>query len=430
MKDYEQFPPIPIESAKGSFLYTTDGKPIIDAISSWWCKSLGHTHPRLIKAATLQMEKYEHIIAANTCNPTLVELSEKLATFFSGLDKVFYADNGSTAVEIAIKMSLQYHLQTGEPKRTTFLALKNGYHGETILTLAAGDCELYSIPYASLMPKIEKIQGVPYVSSETDDEWGKMSDAEWSKTEIQLEQYKDTLAGIIFEPIIQGAGGMLIYSQDFLKRLRQWSVKNGVHLIADEIMTGFGRTGKMFACEYAEVIPDFVALSKGLTAGFTPMSAVLCSTEVYNAFYDDYKTGKAFLHSNTFTASAFAAAVALEVQHIYDEEQTVKYVNQYAPMLRGEMEKIQKQTGALHNIRSLGFVVAADIINPKTGNPYPSKQRTGFQFYQTAVKNGALLRPLGDAIYFFPPLNMLPETIQEMGEIALNSLQETLQNKE
>jgi adenosylmethionine-8-amino-7-oxononanoate aminotransferase len=151
---------------------------------------------------------------------------------------------------------------------------------------------------------------------------------------------------------------------------------------------------------------------------------------VYNAFYDDYKTGKAFLHSNTFTASAFAAAVALEVQHIYDEEQTVKYVNQYAPMLRGEMEKIQKQTGALHNIRSLGFVVAADIINPKTGNPYPSKQRTGFQFYQTAVKNGALLRPLGDAIYFFPPLNMLPETIQEMGEIALNSLQETLQNKE
>ncbi len=428
MKDYETFLPIPIEKAQGSFLYTKDGKEIIDAISSWWSKSLGHGHPRLKEAVIRQMDKFEHIIGANTCNDVLSELSAKLATICKPLDKVFYADNGSTAVEIAIKLSLQYHAQTGQSEKKEFVSLINGYHGETILTLAAGDCEMYSKPYSHIMPKISKISSIPYVSGKDDPLWNTMPNENWEVIEKQLNKMSNNLSGIIFEPIVQGAGGMKIYSPDLLKKLRQWANKNKVHLIADEIMTGFGRTGKILACEYADIIPDFICLSKGLTSGFVPMSAVLCSTEIYNAFYDDYHTGKAFLHSNTYTGYAIGAAVALETLKIYEDENIFQNVQNRSCELRNRMDLIQKNTGALVNIRNIGFIVAADIINPVTQKPFDSKLRFGYQCFQNAVKNGALLRHLGDTMYFFPPLNTSDSTLDKLADIANKSLITTLQS--
>jgi adenosylmethionine-8-amino-7-oxononanoate aminotransferase len=407
-------------------LYTKNGNEIIDAISSWWSKSLGHGHPRLKNAAMKQMNKFEHIIGANTCNDILSELSARLANISPVLDKVFYADNGSTAVEIAIKLSLQFHAQTGNSEKKEFVSLKNGYHGETILTLAAGDCELYSKPYNHIMPKITKLSGIPYISGQTDSLWNEMSDENWLLIEKQLNKFSSNLSGIIFEPIVQGAGGMKIYSPGLLKRLRKWADKHKVHLIADEIMTGFGRTGKILACEHAKIIPDFICLSKGLTSGFVPMSAVLCSTEIYNAFYDDYHTGKAFLHSNTYTGYAVGAAVALETLKIYEDEKIIENVQRRSGELRKRMELIQNDTNALVNLRSIGFIVAADIVNPETQQPFNSKLRFGYQCFQNAVKNGALLRHLGDTMYFFPPLNIDDVTLDKLAEIANKSLKQTL----
>jgi adenosylmethionine-8-amino-7-oxononanoate aminotransferase len=422
MKDYEDFPMMQIASADGPYLVTTDGKKLIDAISSWWCKSLGHVHPRISAAVKKQMDRYEHVIMANTCCEPLVELSEKLANLAPGLDRVFYSDNGSTAVEVAIKMSLQYHAQTGAGNRTTFLALENGYHGETILTLAAGDCELYSSPYAPLMPKIPNITELPYVSGSNDADWNKISDDSWNKIESQLNQHSETLSGIIFEPILQGAGGMKIYSPDFLKRLRKWSTENGVHLIADEIMTGFGRTGKMQACEHAGIVPDFACLSKGLTGGFTPMAVTLTSTEIYNAFYDDYATGKAFMHSNTYCGYALGVAAALEALNIYDDENIIANVAEKSCELRRRMEYVASETNALVNIRSIGYMAAADLVDPRTGAKFAAKERTGYQCYKKAIQLGALLRPLGDTIYFLPPLNTPDAVLDDLAGIAADAI--------
>ena len=293
MKDYENFPPLEVKKAYGSYLELNDGQVLIDAISSWWCKSLGHAHPELQSALKEQMECFEHVILANTTNAGIVELSEKLTSYFKTLKKVFYAGDGSSAVEIAIKMSLHSRKIEGKPTKNKFMALENGYHGETVMTLALGDLGIYKEDYSDLFPDTAFIKGIPYVNSKNDPLWEDCSEY-WPAIETQLENEKDRLSAILFEPILQGAGGMLIYSKDFLRRLREWTKANDVHLIADEIMTGFGRTGNRFACDYPEIEADFVCISKGLTSGWLPLSAVLTSNSTYDLFYDDYEKRKSF----------------------------------------------------------------------------------------------------------------------------------------
>lgn len=426
MKDYELFPPLEVKEARGPFICTADGRKIIDAISSWWCKSLGHSHPRIRKAVQAQIRKFEHVIMANTCNETLVELSERLCALLHGLEKVFYADNGSTAVEVAMKMSLQYNLQTGNPRRNKFFSLKNGYHGETLLALSTGDCGIYSKPFRPMMTTVAKIPEIPYLSGPESPGWLKMDEYQWEKTEKLLGRFSGRISAVIFEPVIQGAGGMLVYSPDFLRRLRSWSGKNNVHLIADEIMTGFGRTGKALACEHAGIVPDFACLSKGLTAGWGAMSAVLCSNETYNAFYDDYAKGRSFLHSNTYCGNAIAAAAALEALKTYEDEKIFANVAKRSCELRRRMEWVASETGALRNVRGVGFIAAADIVNPDNGKPFPPERRTGFSFYRNAVGLGALLRPLGDTTYFLPPLNTPDKVLDDLAEIAVKALRKTI----
>lgn len=428
MQDYQTFPPLHIVRAEGPFLFTADGGKLIDAISSWWCKSLGHAHPRIAQAVKKQIEKFEHVIMANTCSDVLVELSEMLTSIIPSLSKVFYTDNGSSSVEIAIKMSLQYHAQSGNPEKTGFLALENGYHGETILTLAAGDCDLYSAPYSCLMPKIPKITRIPYVYGKKDPLWQNMADSNWLQIEKLLNRHRRSLAGIILEPILQGAGGMKIYSPDFLTRLRKWTSQNNVHLIADEILTGFGRTGKMLACQHPDITPDFVCLSKGLTAGWGPMAAVLTNNTIFEAFYDDYSTKKAFMHSNTYCGYPLAAAAALEALKIYQEEKTFEKVSKKSCELRRRMEEVAGSTKAITNIRSIGFMVAGDIVNPATGDRFRPERRIGYQCYREAVELGALLRPLGDTIYFLPPLNTQDKVLDDLAEITAKAVKIAVYN--
>ena len=414
MKDYETFKPIEITKAKGPYLIQPDGKKIIDAISSWWCKSLGHNNSKLKKALIRQANKFEHIILANTTNNTIVQLAEKLASLTENLKKVSFASDGSCAIEIAMKMSLHSRQINNELTRTRFASLENSYHGETCLTLAVTDCDLYKSPYKSILPKTTTIHKLPYVHSKQDPLWHNCAD-HWYNIKKQLEQYKDQLTAIIVEPILQGAGGMLIYSADFLKRLRQWTTQNNIHLITDEIMTGFGRTGIPLACQHANIEPDFLCLSKGLTAGYIPMSVTLTSDEIYNYFYDDYETGKAFMHSHTHSGNTLAAAVALETFNIMEKEHIYTYIQEeLEPFLYQSMQEVADKTKKLKNIRHIGAMVAADLIT--------NEKRAGYQVFQRAIKLGALLRPLGNTLYWLPPLNISTKILHKLKDITIKAI--------
>lgn len=413
MKDYEQFKPLPIHAAFGSHLELTDGRKIIDAISSWWCKSLWHQHPRLKKALLAQLERFEHVIFANTTYETIVQLSQQLASFIPELNKVFYASDGSCAVEIAMKMSVHARVLTGNRKKMHFMALKNGYHGETLGALSVSDLGIYRQPYRDLLLQPHFIAEIPYVSGTTDPLWDDCSSL-WNKMEASLEPHAHSTTALILEPILQGAGGMKIYSQDFLKRLAQWAKAHDIHLIADEIMTGLGRTGTLLACEHATIVPDFICLSKGLTSGWLPLSAMLTTESIYQLFYDEYSTGKAFLHSHTHSGNALAAAVALETVKVIQEEQLCARAQQLSTVLLKNMKAVAENTGRLTTIRSIGAMVAADLITDSDSRG----RRLGFEIYQAAVQRGALLRPLGNTLYWLPPLTVDLQTLTDLKNIT------------
>jgi adenosylmethionine-8-amino-7-oxononanoate aminotransferase len=420
MRDYEAFPPLEIVGAQGCHLHLKDGSKLIDAVSSWWCKSLGHGHPRIKAALARQMDRFEHVILANTTNDVIVGLSERLAALAPGLDHVFYSGDGSTAVEVAAKIALHAKkIQgTGESR---FLALENGYHGETALTLALGDLGLYREAYREILPPVAFLRGLPYVDSESHPLWSDCGPA-WPALERQLEENLAGLCAVVVEPVLQGAGGMRFYSPDFLRRLRAWTKARGVFLIADEILTGFGRTGTMLACEHAGIVPDLACLSKGLTAGWLPMSATLVSDELYRLFYSDYGRGRDFLHSNTYSGNALGAAVALEALDVYRDEDILGQVRRNRPLLEAGMRRVAESTGRLRNVRCLGGVAAAELHGPGAG----SGARAGYRVYQEAVSRGALLRTLGDTVYWLLPLNAAPEVISELEGITTASIRAVL----
>ena len=421
MKDYLSFPPLVVSKAYGPFIELDNGRRLIDAISSWWCKSLGHNHPRLKKALYTQLDRFEHVIFANSTHEVIVQLSEKLARLSPGLNKVFYASEGSSAVEISLKMALHAQKIKGFSQRTQFTALQNGYHGETFMALGLSDLGIYRQPYESQLIKPQFICNIPYVTSRDDRLWQDCSDY-WPAIEKQLAQQADTLAAIIVEPIIQGAGGMLLYSQDFLRRLRKWTQEQGIYLIADEIMTGLGRTGFALACEHAQIQADFICLSKGLTSGWLPMSAVLTRTEIYHLFYDDYSIEKNFLHSHTFSGNALAAAVALECLTVLEEENIYLEVQKKEPILKTLMQEVANRTGKLTNIRTIGAIVAADLVLTEE----QKNQRIGYQIFQEAVKLGAWLRPLGNTLYWLPPLNTDIAVLETLKNITITAIKKTL----
>ncbi|HEY2566380.1 MAG TPA: adenosylmethionine--8-amino-7-oxononanoate transaminase [Candidatus Aquirickettsiella sp.] len=423
MKDYEAFPPLIIKKAYGSYIELTDGRRIIDAISSWWCKSLGHNHPRLKAALQAQLECFEHVIFANSTYEIIIQLSEKLGNLCPGLNKIFYASEGSSAVEIALKMSLHAQQLLSQNQRTQFTSLQNGYHGETFMALGLSDLGLYRKAYEAHLIKPNFIQNIPYVHSNSDPLWNNCS-AIWPDIEKQLEKQEANLAAIIVEPIVQGAGGMKIYSQDFLRRLRKWTQTHGIYLIADEIMTGLGRTGQALACEHAKIKPDFICLSKGLTSGWLPMSAVLTRTEIYNLFYDDYSSGKSFLHSHTFSGNALAAAVALECLNILKDEKIFQQVREKEIILKKLMLEVHNKTERLTNIRGIGAIIAADLQLTET----EKNQRIGYQIFQKALQLGAWLRPLGNTIYWLPPLNTPLFALEELKDISILAIKQILTN--
>lgn len=419
MKDYENFPPLEVASAQGVWLILKDGRKLIDASASWWCKSLGHGHPRLRDALIKQAETLEHVLLANTCNDAVMECSRELTSLMPGLNKVFYASDGACAVEIAVKMSLQSQ-QIRKTGRTQLIALSHGYHGETLMASALSDCDLYSHAFDELFDCVHSIGKLPLVSGRHDPLWSDCS-ATWPEILAQLEPLADTAAAIVVEPVLQGAGGMRIYSPDLLKRLRAWADDHGVHLIADEILTGMGRVGEQFGCDLAQVTPDLMCLGKGLTAGWLPMSAVLISQSIFDDFYADYDQGRNFLHSHTYSGHALAAAVAAETLKVMREEHVIEQVAQLErEMLDLMQECVDASDGWLGNLRGVGGMVAVDLNH----HGLPADARLGYAVYQRAVELGALLRPLGNTLYWMPPLNITSAELTQLAQITSQAVQE------
>ncbi len=414
MKDFEQSPPLVVKHAKGSYLHTDQG-PVIDAISSWWCKSLGHGHPAVIAAIQQQLASFEHVIGANTTHPKIVELGEQLAEI-SGRQHVFFASDGSCAVEIAMKLAVQASQLKGNATRNQFIALKNSYHGETLGTLSISDLGMYKKPFENLGPQCYFLQNIPYVASKNDPLWHSC-DTHWSLILQELEAAKANVCAIVVEPIVQGSCGMHAYSADFLRKLAVWAKANDIYLIADEIMTGLGRTGEWLACDHADTKADMICLSKGLTSGTLPLSCVLIDSPIYNLFYDDFEQGKSFLHSHTYSGNALAISAALATINTMRSEGIIQQAAALGECMLGYFSDIATQTGKLSNVRSIGAWVAGDLEN--TEDP-----RLGYRVYQQALKRGALLRPLGNTLYWLPPLTTDHKTIGKLAEITLNSIKD------
>ncbi|HVU51428.1 MAG TPA: aminotransferase class III-fold pyridoxal phosphate-dependent enzyme [Polyangia bacterium] len=433
MRDYDEFAPLEVVAARGSRLRLADGREVLDAISSWWCKALGHGHPALLAALRAQAEAFEHVITANTTSAPLVRLCERLLAAANGagpeawgagappgrspghFGKVFLADNGSTAVEIALKMALQAQAQRGQGRRTRFAALANGYHGETVATLSVGDADLYASPYRALLFPVTKLGGLPYRSGPEDPRWMDAS-AEWPAIERALDGEAEALAAVVYEPVLQAAGEMRLYSPDLLSRLRRWADARGVYLIADEIAAGMGRLGAMLASQLAEeALPDFATLSKGLTGGVLPLSAVLTTDAVASLFESDWAEGRAFLHSNTYTGNALGVAVANAVLDVFAADDVLGRVAAHGPALRGALSELARARPdlPLGGVRGCGMMAALDLRGPG-GAPLEPARRTGYRVYREAVRRGVLLRPIGDTMYLFPPLVVDPADVREM----------------
>ena len=428
MKDYEELPPMVIERAKGVWLYDVHGKKYLDIISSWWCNLFGHCNPTINQAVKEQIDRLEHVIFANFSNEPAIRLAEELARIVpKGLAKFHFNDNGSSAVEAGLKMCFQYHLQTGHPERQKFMCLSEGYHGETIGALSVGSLDLYAQMYKPMMMENIHVEAPDCFRCPYGEDRDHCQCECFEHAEKAFAAHGKETAAIIVEPLLQGSAGMRVYPPLYLKKLRKFCDETGVLLIADEIATGFGRTGRMFACDHAGIAPDVMTISKGLTGGYLPMSVTVTTQAIYDAFYADYSEGKAFVHSHTYAGNPLASAAALAVQRIFRTQPIFENASVNAKWLTARMEAELLPHPNVGEIRHIGLIHAFELVaDKKTKAPLPAAKRTGYEIYRRALAHGLLLRPIGDVLYFNPPLNITQPELDTALNLAKTALCEVL----
>ncbi|WP_286973768.1 adenosylmethionine--8-amino-7-oxononanoate transaminase [Pseudomonas sp.] len=419
MKDHERLPVIPIKRGEGVWLEDFDGKRYLDAVSSWWVNVFGHANPRINQRIKDQVDQLEHVILAGCSHQPVIELSERLVAMTpAGLDRVFYADNGSSCIEIALKMSFHYWQNVGQLQKKRFVTLSNSYHGETVAAMSVGDVALFTDTYKALLLDTIKVPSPDCYLRPEGMSWEEHSRNMFQCMEQTLSEHHHEVAAVIVEPLIQGAGGMRMYHPVYLKLLREACDRYGVHLIHDEIAVGFGRTGTMFACEQAGIRPDFLCLSKALTGGYLPLAACLTTDTVYQAFYDDYSTLRAFLHSHSYTGNPLACAASLATLDIFEEDNVIERNKTLAKRM-GDATAHLADHPNVAEVRQTGMAVAIEMVQDKASKAaYPWQERRGMKVYQHALERGALLRPLGSVVYFLPPYVITPEQIDFLAEVA------------
>lgn len=428
MKDLETNPLLEIERGEGVYLIDRNGKRYIDAVSSWWVNLFGHCNPRLTNALKNQADRLEHVIFAGATHKPAEEVAEGLLALTPPeLNKIFFADNGSSAVESAMKMSYGYRRNTGSHRKNRYAFLTDGYHGETLGCLSVCGETLYTDLYGDIMIDNIKVLGPDCFRCPCGKKRGGCSAECFSFMEKALRENAGILTAVLIEPLIQCAGGFRMYPPEYLVKLRRLTTELDIHLIFDEIAVGFGRTGTMFALEQAGVCPDMLCLSKGITSGYLPLSAVLTTDEIFYGFYDDYSAGKAFLHSHSYTGNPLACSVAAETLKIFRDENVIENNKPKFAHMRKCIEEAFGGHPNVGEIRHTGFVSAVELVKNKEGNlPFESGLRTGFQIYRKAVEKGALLRNLGDIIYFMPPYIISRDETETLVDIARESVKEVL----
>ena len=426
MKRHEQFPLIPIKLGQGVWLHDAEGKRYLDAVSSWWVNLFGHNNSRIKNAIKQQLDMLEHVMLAGFTHEPVVKLSEKLAKL-TGLGHAFYASDGASATEIALKMSFHYwrNLYSETPdkaNKTKFISLQNSYHGETLGALGVTDVAIFKDTYAPLLMQSAQMPSPDFRLAEV----GESAEAFALRCADALEQYvsehSHELAAFIIEPLVQCAAGMGMYHPVYLKRAREICTQYEVHLIADEIAVGFGRTGKMFACEWAtegngylteniKALPDFICLSKGITGGYLPLSAVLTTDKIYQAFYDD-STVRGFLHSHSYTGNPLACSAALATLAIFEEDHVIE---QNKILSANIVEKLSALNELPHvHLRHQGMIFAFDVQTKNT--------KFARDCYVSALNNGLLLRPIGNTVYWMPPYTISEAEVDFLVQATLKAV--------
>jgi adenosylmethionine-8-amino-7-oxononanoate aminotransferase len=395
-------PPILVQRAEGTTLYDTAGNAYIDGTSSLWCNVHGHRHPRIDAAIRSQLDRVAHSTMLGLSHPGAVELAARLVALAPpALTRAFYSESGSTAVEIALKMAYQWWQHQGETQRTTFVCFRDAYHGDTIGSVSVGGIELFHSLYRPLL--FDALQA-------------EAGDA--SSLAALLAEHGDRVAGVIVEPLVQGAAGMLMQPPGYLRRVRELCDEHGVLLICDEVATGFGRTGKMFACEHEDVSPDLMCLGKGLTGGYLPLAATLATERIYEGFLAEFHEFRTFFHGHTYTGNPLACAAALATLDVFEEERTLERLQPKIALLERLLAERVAPLAAVAEIRQRGFMVGIEL------GGFAVEERMGHQVTLAARERGAIVRPLGDVIVLMPPLAIATEELERLVGITAGAIAE------
>ena len=427
MKDHAEVPPLLIDRAEGIYLFDRQDNRYMDVISSWWVNLLGHNHPRISQAIKGQLDKMAHVMFAGLTHQPAIDLAEKLVNVSSSdLTKVFFSDNGSTAVEVALKMSLQYWLQTGKPKKTKFIYLQGGYHGETLGALSVCGMNLFREKFETALSQNLEVQGPDCLHCPFGLKRESCQAECFEPMEQAIGKNRDMVAGVILEPLVQGAAGMKMYPPVYLKKLEAVCQSSEVHVIYDEVAVGFGRTGSLFVSESLGLNPDFVCLSKGITSGYLPMAATLTTDEIYQAFYDEFETFKLFIHSHSYSANPLACAASNATLDLLTEAGFMDGLKPKIATMR-EQGTLLSELPWCGEFRQTGMIAAVELVRDReTLEPFPVEQRVGYQIYLEGLKREMILRPLGNVVYFIPPLVIEPDQIKTMMNAAYDSISTVL----
>jgi len=402
--------PLPIVKAEGVYLYTEDGRRILDGISSWWVNIHGHSHPRLNRALAEQAGRLEHVMFAGCTHEPAVALAERLVERLpSGLTRVFYSDNGSTAVEVAVKLASQYWSNLGQPQRRVFLTLDHAYHGDTVGAMSVSAESIFTRAFEPLLFPVVRAHAPYCVHCPLGLTRDRCAIDCLKDLEAKLAEHGDKVAAIIVEPMLQGAGGMIMWPAEFLAGVRRMCDRFGTLLVADEVFTGFGRTGRMFACEHAGVTPDMICLSKAITAGYLPLSATVVTDAVYDAFLSEDRA-KTFFHGHSFTANPLACAIGLASLDLFQEHDVLADVRRIEQQLRDGLKEL-RGLRFVGDVRVMGGVGAVELVSDRDDVNDPYLASVGPRLAKAFLDRGVLLRPLGTVLYFMPPYVITPAEV-------------------
>jgi adenosylmethionine-8-amino-7-oxononanoate aminotransferase len=425
MREWEREIPIVIERGSGPYLYDINGKRYLDGVSSIWVNLHGHRHPRLDAALRRQIDRIAHSTLLGLSNVPAVRLAKKLVRLAPrGLEKVFYSDDGSTAVEVALKMALQYWQLKGRPGKTRFVSLVNAYHGDTVGAVSLGGVDLFHSRFSPLLFPSFKV-GAPYCyRCFLGKTFPACRLACLDEVESVLKKHHREIAAVAVEPVVQGAAGMIVWPKGYLSGIRRLCDRYGVLMLADEVLTGFGRTGKLFACQKEKVTPDLLAVAKGLTGGYLPLAATLATREIYDAFLGEYAEYKTFFHGHSYTGNQLGCAVALASLEVFEKEEVLKKTAARIAQLRSELRPLRNHP-RVGEIRQAGLIAGIELVrDKKTREPYAPEERIGHRVARAALERGMLIRPLGHIIVLMPPLSVAPPVLSKMVRILDASIRE------